>query len=104
MSEDGLRAIVMDAVVKEELRVAPRLLDRPSGKCLRDIDDVFLRVSAVHAERVQLHKFAAIVLIQAALLFLVPCRVRRRRAPCLRETRHSKPSAAETSAHSHLAL
>ncbi len=43
-------------------------LDGPSGKNARNLRDVSLSVSAVHAERMQLHEFAAVVFIQAFVL------------------------------------
>ncbi len=71
MSQHRLHALVMNAVIEEKLRIVARLPDAPSGERLRDVDDVILRVSAIHAERVQFHEFAAVILIQTALLFLL---------------------------------
>ena len=76
MPEDGFRAVVVNAIVEEEFGVAARLLDRPSGKGLCDIDDVVLRVAAIDAERVQFHQLAAIIFVQAAFLILLPFRIR----------------------------
>src|ERR1700736_2878310 len=109
MAKNGLRALVVQAVIKEKHRIAPRLLDCPSGKSFRDVDDVFLRVSAIYAECVKLHQFAAVVLVQAALLFLLPFRVRviricicRRGLP-LRKTWLAERATAKTSTRSLLA-
>ena len=55
---------------KKNSRIALRLPDRPAGEGARDFDHVLLRVSAIHAERVQLHQLAAVIFVQAALLFL----------------------------------
>src|SRR5690349_11769418 len=68
--QHGLHAGVMQAIFKEKFRIAPRLPDALSGEGLRDIDDVVLRVPAIHAERVQFHEFAAVIFIQPTVLFL----------------------------------
>src|SRR6266850_5035277 len=51
-------------VCSSDLGAPARILDRPSGERARDLGDVFLRVAAVHAERVQLHQLAAVVLVE----------------------------------------
>ena len=47
-----------------ELAVALRIEDRPAGERPRDVDHVGLRVTAVHAEGVQLQQLAAVVLVE----------------------------------------
>src|SRR4029079_6650019 len=64
LAENYLLAGVVDVRVEEELTVLT--LERPSGQCTGDFLYVLLRVSAVHAERVQLHQLARIVLVEPA--------------------------------------
>ena len=55
------------------------LLNCPSRKATRDFLHVFLRVTAVDAERVQLHQLARIVFVEAAVdasRFVSFCRIR----------------------------
>src|SRR6516164_9420882 len=61
-----LFAIVVQPRIENEFGVALRLVDGPAGEAARYFDDVLLRVAAVHAERVQLHQFTAVVFVQAA--------------------------------------
>src|SRR6185369_17443950 len=53
-----------------ELHVLPATLTRPrelpAGERPRDFDHILLRIAAVHAERVQLHELACIVLVETA--------------------------------------
>ena len=42
-----------------------RIVNRPAGERTRHLGHVLLRVAAVHAERVQLHQLAAVVLVQS---------------------------------------
>ena len=42
--------------------------DAPTGQRSRHLDDVMLRVAAVHAQRVQLHQLAGVVLVETAPL------------------------------------
>ena len=60
------------------------LLQRPSGEDAGNLGDIFLRVAAIHAERVQLHQLAAVVFVQAAALAfgLLRWRGRRWREAC----------------------
>src|SRR5215210_425684 len=68
MSEhDFLAGIVQARIESESVAVLPWIVDRPSRESARDLGDVLLRVSAIHAECVQLHQLAAVVLVQAAL-------------------------------------
>src|ERR1700682_2490304 len=81
MSEDDLGAGLMHARLAAEGAAFPphhaksgrdgdpgfsRLIERPSGEDFGNFGDIFLRVAAVYAERVQLHQFAAVVFVQAA--------------------------------------
>src|ERR1700674_3979169 len=81
MSEDDLGGGLMHARLEAEVAAFPphhaksgrdgdpacsRLIERPSGEDFGNFGDIFLRVAAVYAERVQLHHLAAIVFVQAA--------------------------------------
>ena len=66
MSEDDLVSGLVHARLEVEAAAFVGLLDGPAGKDLCDFGDIFLRVAAVHAERVQFHQFAAVVFVQAA--------------------------------------
>src|SRR5690348_16496474 len=84
LSEDDLFSVVMSACVEEERAgnaprrfasqrhsaggAATRLKDGPTGKATRDFLYVFLRVTAVDAERVKLHQLARVVFVDAATL------------------------------------
>src|SRR5262249_30863676 len=73
--EDDLLSFVVEPRLEPERAAVAWLIDRPAGERARDIDDVGLRVAAVHAERVQLHQLAAVVLVEAALLLLLRLRI-----------------------------
>ena len=66
-AEHGLVAAVVHARPEDETGVVARTLDRPAGERARHLGDVRLRVAAVHAERVQLHQLARVVLVQPRL-------------------------------------
>ncbi len=66
MSEDDLVAGLVHARLEAEVAAFYRLLDCPPGEYLGHFGDVFLRVAAVDAERVQFHQLAAVVFVQAA--------------------------------------
>ena len=59
--------------------IAARLANGPAGEALGHFDHVLLRVAGVDADGVQLHHFAAVVFVQAALLLLLPAAPRRAR-------------------------
>src|SRR5712691_2220350 len=94
VSEHGLDAGVMETILEEKFRITPRLPDAPTGKRLRDVDDVVLRVAAIHPECVQFHELAAIILIQAALLLLFCIRVWIIRISIRRRSSLGKPRSA----------
>ena len=50
---------------EQERAALARPIDRPPGEGTRHFGDVLLRVAAVHAERVQLHQLARVVLVEA---------------------------------------
>ena len=56
---------------------ALRLADGPAGEAAGHFGDIFLGVAAVHAERVQFHQLAPVVLIQAAPAAPAGSRLRR---------------------------
>ena len=91
----GIR--IVQPLVEFESRVATRLVNCPSGEAARHLGHVFLRVAAVHAQRVQLHQLARVILIQPALIsFLRLLRIRHRRRPA---PPHSPRSVAPSLAH-----
>ena len=61
--EHDLGPGLMHPLVELEPSALPGLLQRPSGKDLGDFGYVFLRIAAVHAERMQLHEFAAVIFV-----------------------------------------
>ncbi|MCG3160063.1 MAG: hypothetical protein JMDDDDMK_01095 [Acidobacteria bacterium] len=63
-AEHDLFALVVRARAECESHVAARA-KRPSGEAARDGDHVILRVSAVNAERVQLHQLARVIFVQS---------------------------------------
>src|SRR5579863_324187 len=77
--ENHLRIRIMEALVKPKLRVSLGLANGPAGETARHLNDVFLRISAVNAKRMQFHQLAAVILIQTALLFFGLIRIRARR-------------------------
>ena len=64
-AENDLFAGVVRLRPEDEV-AAPGDVDAPAGERSRDLDHVFLRVTTVDAERVQLHQLARVVLIEAA--------------------------------------
>ena len=66
LAEDDLLARVVHLRPEDEPAALLRTIDGPAGQRARHFDDVFLRVAAVDAERVQFHQLAAVVLVQAA--------------------------------------
>ena len=66
MPEDDLGAGLVHARLEAEGAALFRLIEGPSGEDFGNFGDIFLRVAAVYAERVQLHQFAAVVFVQAA--------------------------------------
>ena len=66
MTQHHLLAGIMEFRAKHELRRESRV-HRPSGECACNFDDVALCVAAIHAQRVEFHQFARVILVQAAL-------------------------------------
>ena len=64
MAQHDLGAVVMLVGAEDEL--ASQAVDRPSGETARDFLHVLLGVTAIHAEGVQLHDFAGVILVDAA--------------------------------------
>ncbi len=67
MAQHQLLALVVQFIVEEKPAALAGFENRPAGEAARHFGDVVLRVAAVHAERVQLHQLAPVVLVQAAL-------------------------------------
>src|SRR5258708_4442891 len=63
VTQDRLFSIVMRPGAINEQTTKRRLLHRPSGETLRNLNDVLLSISPIDAESVQLHQFASVVLI-----------------------------------------
>src|SRR5690242_7541850 len=75
MAEHELGSGLMHARIELEAATVVGLVDRPSSEDLCGFCDVTLRVAAVHAERVQLEEFAAVVFVQAAVLLFLCIRI-----------------------------
>src|SRR6185437_13067547 len=88
--QDDLFAIVVPARIEGEAAAVTRLLNRPAGEGASNFGDVFLRVAAVHAERVQLHQLASVIFVEPLWRVLSFCRQSRRP---WNEKWLSKPSA-----------
>ena len=64
-AQHHLLAFIVDSGVELEPAAGPKaVLDGPTGEAAGHGDDIFLRVTAVHAERVQLEQLAGVILIQ----------------------------------------
>src|SRR5215510_12090744 len=64
------------AGVQSKVSTFPRLLQRPSSEHARNFSYIFLGVTTVHAERVQFHQFAAVILVEPLMLvFACFCRI-----------------------------
>src|SRR5271155_3672095 len=74
MSEDEFVSGLVHAGLEAEVAAFFRRIEGPSGEDFGHFGDVFLRVAAVYAERVQFHQFAAVVFVEAAglLAFATP--------------------------------
>src|SRR5689334_18176902 len=66
LAQDDLHAGFVHALVEIEVPATPRFFDGPAAEDARDLGHIFLRVTAVYPERVQLHELARVVFIQAA--------------------------------------
>jgi len=60
------RSLPPDALVLCLQQQLPWRADAPARERPRDLDHVLLRVDAAHAERVELHELARVILVQAA--------------------------------------
>src|SRR2546430_7330134 len=65
VSENDLVARLVHTLFESKAAALFGLLQSPSGENSRDLSDIFLSVAAVDSERVQFHKLAPIVFIQA---------------------------------------
>src|SRR5947208_6070241 len=65
VSENDLVARLVHTLFESKAPALLGLLQSPSGEDPRDFSDIFLSVAAVDSERVQLHKLAPVVFIQA---------------------------------------
>src|SRR5205809_4308122 len=71
LSQHGLSAGLVHALIEGKVSAALRLLDGPAGKHPGQFGHIFLGISAIHAQGVQLHDFAGVILIQSAALPLL---------------------------------
>src|SRR5262249_1997675 len=78
VAEHDFLAGIVEARIEPEAAAKPRVLDRPPREGARDLGHVLLRVAAVHAERVQLHQLAAVVLVETPAGILALWRAWRR--------------------------
>src|SRR5688500_6821070 len=68
LTEHGPRSrLVPQRIERKSDGAAGQSADRPSSQYLRELQDIVLRVPAVHAERVELEQLARVVLVEAAL-------------------------------------
>src|SRR5260370_15294058 len=70
LTEHDFLALVVHFVVVEEASTLLRSLNRPARKAARHFDYVLLCVSAVYAQRVELHQLASVILVQPPLAAL----------------------------------
>src|SRR5579871_6048601 len=78
-TEHYFLSVVMEPWIEREGAAALRLIDRPTGEAARYFGDIFLRIAAIHAQRVKLQQLAPVILIQSAATLLGgwPARLRR---------------------------
>src|SRR5271165_7283421 len=81
LAEHELRPRLVPTRIELKASAFERLVDGPSGEDFRSFGDVALRVSAIHAERVQLQQLTAIILVEAAVIFSLRVRIRIRARP-----------------------
>ncbi len=67
MAKNGLFAVVMHPVPKDELRSLTRPIERPTGQAARNLLYVLLSISAFYSQRVKLHYLSRVVLIDPRL-------------------------------------
>src|SRR5215472_2129782 len=75
-SQDKFRTRLVHARVEAEAHALFRLVDGPAGKNLGHFCDISLRVSAVHAQRVEFEKFATVVFVESAVLLALAIGIR----------------------------
>ena len=65
-SEHDFFARLVPALVKLEFAALLRFFDRPAGENFGEFGDIFLRVAAINAQRVEFHDLSRIVLVESA--------------------------------------
>ena len=65
-AQDRLGALVVNTVVIEEVAALAGCANGPTGEAARDFDNVLLRVTAIHAERVEFQQFTSVIFVEAA--------------------------------------
>ena len=84
------RAGLMLARIEDESAALLWLVDGPAGHDFGEIGDVGLRVSAIDADSVEFHDFAAVIFVEAALLFWRDFRRPANRGRCWTSCRDSR--------------
>src|ERR1700730_2477565 len=69
LSEHALELGIVDAVVKSKFRLAASVADGPTRERASHLDHVLLRIAGVDSQRVQLHQFAPIILVETTLAY-----------------------------------
>src|ERR1700736_4517382 len=65
--EPHLRAVIVQPLPEFEAAATLRLTNAPTRKATRNFRHIPLRIAAIHAECVQLHQLARVVLVKTAL-------------------------------------
>src|SRR5947209_15455791 len=66
LAKHDLGSGLVHTIVEPEVSASLRALDAPAGKNLGEFRYILLGVTAVYAERVQLHDLSRVILIQSA--------------------------------------
>ena len=74
LSEDYFLTLVVNLVVVLKIAAFAGSGNRPAGKAARYFDHVFLCITAIHAQRVQFQKLAAIIFVQSAFYAILGVR------------------------------
>src|SRR6266567_8431676 len=67
VAEHSLLAVIVQTGTVQEQSFLVWFLNGPAGETARNFLHVLLRVSAIHAHRVQLHQFARVIFVEAAV-------------------------------------
>src|SRR6266481_7019258 len=67
-AEHDFRSAVVHALPEDKTGALAGSADAPAGEATRHFSDIVLRITAVHAERVQLHQLTRVILIESPAL------------------------------------